>query len=173
MTKHIKDLVGKKFGRLLVISFSDIRGVSKHSYWLCKCECGKEKIVRGGHLKDNNVNSCGCLAKENSSKRLKEYASSNNHKGEGNPMWKGNKASHSSFHTWLSKNYIKPERCQKCKYIKRLDWALKRGKNHDHNVKNYLCLCRSCHLKYDYTPERRKFMGEMLTKARHNKRQKV
>ena len=33
--------------------------------WLCKCECGIEKIVNGYHLRQGHTKSCGCLSKEN------------------------------------------------------------------------------------------------------------
>ena len=56
------DLTGQKFGRLTVIKYV---GKSK---WLCKCECGNEKIVSTTHLK-NDTKSCGCLRAENTKKR--------------------------------------------------------------------------------------------------------
>ncbi len=32
------------------------------SHWLCRCDCGNEKVVRGSSLKGMKVKSCGCLA---------------------------------------------------------------------------------------------------------------
>mgnify|MGYP001579767579 CR=1 FL=1 len=29
------------------------------------------------------------------------------------------------------------------------EWALIKGKKHDHNIKNYMQLCKSCHRIYD------------------------
>lgn len=37
-------------------------------YWLCRCDCGKEKIVRVDNLKNGGVKSCGCLNIERSTK---------------------------------------------------------------------------------------------------------
>lgn len=53
------NIVGKKFNKLTVLSFHhyDKKG---NSYWLCKCECGNEKIVRRNHLVTGGVTSCGC-----------------------------------------------------------------------------------------------------------------
>ena len=61
MTK-IRDLTGQTFGKLTVVSFagSDKRGNAK---WLCKCECGNEKAVRGGLLTSGRTKSCGCITK--------------------------------------------------------------------------------------------------------------
>jgi len=54
------DLTGKKFGKLLVISQSS-RAKNNSIRWLCKCDCGKEVIVQGGHLRSGHTTSCGCL----------------------------------------------------------------------------------------------------------------
>ena len=56
------DIIGKKFGRLTVISFSHSNGYRK--YFLCKCECGKEKIIYKGSLLSGRTLSCGCFQKE-------------------------------------------------------------------------------------------------------------
>jgi len=32
-----------------------------HSQWLCKCDCGKEKIILGTSLVKKRTKSCGCL----------------------------------------------------------------------------------------------------------------
>ena len=58
-------LNGQKFGKLTVIKFVDVK--NENSRFLCKCECGNEKIVYGNHLKNGNTKSCGCLKKENMS----------------------------------------------------------------------------------------------------------
>ena len=75
MTERI-DLTGRVFGRLRVISFhhTEIRyyGKDKHKcykhYWLCECTCKNKTIVEGGSLRRMNCRSCGCLAREMSSK---------------------------------------------------------------------------------------------------------
>lgn len=56
-------LLGQVFGRLLVIQEA---GTDKHgaSLWLCRCTCGKEKVVQRGALKSGRVKSCGCLLAE-------------------------------------------------------------------------------------------------------------
>ena len=57
-------LKGEKFGWLTVVersgSFVGEDGV-KYSQWLCQCECGNFKIVRGHDLVRGKVTSCGCL----------------------------------------------------------------------------------------------------------------
>lgn len=57
------NLVGQKFGRYIVQSFSHKDNYGQ-LYWLCICECGTEKLVRGGHLRSGFTKSCGCYLKE-------------------------------------------------------------------------------------------------------------
>jgi hypothetical protein len=64
MTKRI-DLTGQRFGRLTVLSFSEARcrGKEKHprAYWLCLCDCGKQKVLCAQDLRQRATKSCGCL----------------------------------------------------------------------------------------------------------------
>ena len=59
----LKDLTGKKFGRLTVIKRVP-NSKSRHIVWLCKCDCGTEKIIRGCNLRRGYTKSCGCLNRE-------------------------------------------------------------------------------------------------------------
>lgn len=54
------DLIEQKFGRLVIIKRMD-NDKWGHHRWLCRCVCGKEKIINGGDLKSGNTKSCGCL----------------------------------------------------------------------------------------------------------------
>ena len=64
------DLVGQKYGRLIVIKEvpSKSKGEKKNRYFLCKCECGNQIEVSANHLRSGHTKSCGCLTKENTSK---------------------------------------------------------------------------------------------------------
>jgi hypothetical protein len=57
------NLIGQKFGRLIVIQRMN-NDKHKKTQWLCKCNCGKETIIIGSHLKSENTRGCGCLKKE-------------------------------------------------------------------------------------------------------------
>lgn len=52
------DLVGKKFGKLTVISFN--KKEKGHYYWNCICDCGKECVKDGDRLRRLETKSCGC-----------------------------------------------------------------------------------------------------------------
>lgn len=60
------DLSDKKIGRLYIIKRSG--KIGKHPAWICVCECGNKTIVRGDHLRNKLIQSCGCLEEENRKK---------------------------------------------------------------------------------------------------------
>ena len=55
-------IIGKRFGRLVVVE-EIIINHSTHRY-KCLCDCGNEHIVQKSHLLNGCVKSCGCLAEE-------------------------------------------------------------------------------------------------------------
>jgi hypothetical protein len=59
---NFNDLTGKVFGRYTVLSYVGRR--RGHSVWLCKCSCGKEKVVDGQCMRAGTTKSCGCLRGE-------------------------------------------------------------------------------------------------------------
>jgi hypothetical protein len=59
MTKKIRDLAGKKFGRLTVINFD--RRENGRTFWVCKCKCGKIKSIDKIGLLGGRTKSCNCL----------------------------------------------------------------------------------------------------------------
>jgi len=58
--ENVKDISGKKFGKLTVLKLDKI--VNRKSYWIVKCECGTIKTVRSDTLKV--ITSCGCDKKK-------------------------------------------------------------------------------------------------------------
>lgn len=61
-----KLLTGRRFGKLTVLSLHSTR--HSESYWLCLCDCGHKKTIRGNSLLHGHTRSCGCLRKEISAK---------------------------------------------------------------------------------------------------------
>lgn len=56
------NLLGKRFGRLLVVSEAPKQG--KHIKWNCLCDCGKIVVVFGDNIRRGLTKSCGCLHSE-------------------------------------------------------------------------------------------------------------
>ena len=52
------DLLNQKFNYLTVIKEAPSR--NGKTYWLCQCDCGKQKEIQTTHLKNGKTRSCGC-----------------------------------------------------------------------------------------------------------------
>lgn len=57
------DLTGQRFGRLVVIERAG-SSTSGFALWRCRCDCGKEIVVRGPLLRNGTTKSCGCFRSE-------------------------------------------------------------------------------------------------------------
>ena len=57
--QHTKQIAGRKFGRLLVLSRA---GNCKHgnAMWNCVCDCGATGVFKGRNLTIGKTKSCGC-----------------------------------------------------------------------------------------------------------------
>lgn len=80
-----------------------------------------------------------------------------------------------AIHKWLNRNYGRADHCENvtCEGKgKKFDWALVKGKDYKRLRSVFKQLCRSCHVKYDMTPERRKKIGENTLKMWERKREK-
>lgn len=69
----MEDLIGKKFGRLIVLNCY-MRNYKR--YCLCLCDCGKKKEIRADNIKKGLTKSCGCLSKELLKKRQTTHGAS-------------------------------------------------------------------------------------------------
>lgn len=63
--------LGQKYGRLTVIEQAGYvrNGKGRIATWLCQCDCGKRKIIRGSDLAASKIRSCGCLLAESSRRK--------------------------------------------------------------------------------------------------------
>lgn len=64
----MRDLVdfSINYGKLKIVKEVDtfvLPSGQTNRAFLCKCECGNEKVVRWVHLKRNKISSCGCITK--------------------------------------------------------------------------------------------------------------
>lgn len=65
MSHNFINMVGKRFGRLEVISRAP-NDKGNRARWICRCDCGNVKEIDGYHLRKGITKSCGCYAKEKS-----------------------------------------------------------------------------------------------------------
>lgn len=57
-----KDLLGLRFGRLLVTAQAP--HIAHYRAWHVRCDCGKTFVTRAGYLLSGSTQSCGCLRKD-------------------------------------------------------------------------------------------------------------
>lgn len=54
------DLSGQRFGNLTAIKRVGTQKSDGSSLWLCKCDCGNEKVISSASLRYGSSKSCGC-----------------------------------------------------------------------------------------------------------------
>lgn len=64
------DLSGQRFNRLKVLGFHGDKNGRK--FWVCRCDCGTEKVLEAGSFKYGNTQSCGCMRRDIFDKILKQ-----------------------------------------------------------------------------------------------------
>lgn len=57
------DLTGHCFSKITIMKYVNSTK-SGHSNWLCKCECGNEKVINSNDLKRGATHSCGCIVEK-------------------------------------------------------------------------------------------------------------
>jgi hypothetical protein len=104
---RVIDLTGQRFGRLTVVKR---QGTSKDGQktYLCRCDCGTERVVKSGNLRSGKTKSCGCLSRERTAKRNVENAK---HGGCGSRL----------YGIWYDMR-------QRCSYEKSINWHLYGGR---------------------------------------------
>ena len=58
------NLVGKRYGRLVVLLLAPKLSPGDVIRWLCLCDCGNEAVVSRLELRSGDTKSCGCLGSE-------------------------------------------------------------------------------------------------------------
>lgn len=63
------NVMGQKFGRLLVTGYAGRFGRQRKHKWVCRCDCGKVVEVISYGLRKGRAKSCGCLCVDVTRKR--------------------------------------------------------------------------------------------------------
>ena len=137
MSSKCIDLTGKRYGRLVVEKSLGKNEKGKYT-WLCKCDCGNEKIVQTSYLRSGHTTSCGCYHNEMVGKLNRKHNLSNkcgrlyflwksikyrcycenskdfhNYGGRGISMCDEWKKDFSTFYEWAINNGYKEEKTAK------------------------------------------------------------
>jgi hypothetical protein len=96
-------IAGTRYGRYVLIE-RQANDERKQERWLCRCDCGTERVVRLAHLRHGKSTSCGC------GKFIPppKHGMSNSAKGFV-----------SEYRVWLGMN----ERCSNPNYKRYADWG--------------------------------------------------
>ena len=150
---------GKKYPHLqrakiknCVICGDEFRAVKDSKNYQQKY-CGKECWNKRGEHHRLVCTNCGKVGLPMTARKYcsRECAYKNKIK-EKHPQWKGEDASYSAIHKYLTATYGKPKRCEECglKPNNKADihWANMTGE-YTRNKKDYKPLCRWCHMKHD------------------------
>lgn len=105
----MKDITGRRFGRLVVVKFNRFVGEkpARRSLWDCICDCGNSRTVQKANLANGHTSSCGCFAREINSQIHRTHGHST-----GGKMWP----------TYVSWNGMK-RRCENPKHPKYPDYG--------------------------------------------------
>lgn len=72
--RTMRDIIGQKFGLLTIIELQEVkrykseRNTQTKAYYRVLCDCGISKVVRGEHLSQGKIVSCGCYGRTASAK---------------------------------------------------------------------------------------------------------
>lgn len=103
-----ENLAGRKVGKLIVLD--DYYWNGRYGFWKCKCECGNVTFVETGHLKREEVLSCGCLKKSKGELKISKMLRDNNIKFEQQKTFENCRFKDSKwlalFDFWIDDKYL-------------------------------------------------------------------
>ena len=157
-----KDLTGMKFERLTVIErdpddyVNPTSGV-KSPKWICRCDCGNIKSVRGTDLKTGNVTSCGCYRVD---RMTKHGMRTHGNKERLYTVWLGmrSRCNNPNDSSYYDHGAIGIKVCEEWNdYINFREWAYSHG--YDENALYGECTLDRIDNTKDYCPENCRFVS--------------
>lgn len=61
MGRKRKNEIGNRYGQLEILKLDHIHRKTKQGYYLCRCDCGNEKVIGINALRNGSTKACGCL----------------------------------------------------------------------------------------------------------------
>lgn len=141
MRSRTPDETGNRYGRLVVIERA---GLDRRSLmWRCRCDCGRETLVRGHRLRGGEAISCGCFASPRKP----------NPTGPEHHQWKAERVGYRALHMWLRKHKAKTGACSRCGAERYTEWAnVAENREHSRDLDDYVEVCKPCHMRMDGHP---------------------
>lgn len=165
------NLLGKKFGRLRVLSLASNKHLKyRLTLWKCKCDCGKMAIISGVNLRKGSTKSCGCLASEMRKTRI----------GTKNPSYKHGLSKTKKYirNLFLQKHYgitlkqynrLYKQQHGKCLICKRKS-KFTLHVDHDHKTEKVRgLLCRRCNRLLGLAHDKKEILYECINYLNNSK----
>jgi len=117
----VQDFIGRRFGRLVVLSFL---GSRRHPYakyakvqarfWECLCDCGEIIERQTSHLMSGNVKSCGCLQRDNRKQARPKHGmtGTSEHDAWAAMLGRCHNTEHQAYHLYGARGILVCERWQ-------------------------------------------------------------
>ena len=81
------DMTGRRFGKLVALTYIKGEPPKYKSQWLCVCDCGNEKIAKSENLVRGKTKSCGCDRHANRVAQLTKHGHTGGEKGRPSPTY--------------------------------------------------------------------------------------
>ena len=122
-----ENLVGQRFGRFVVVESTGKKTKSRSTLWLCKCDCGEQRIVSASNLKSGNSQSCGCIQRGETKSYTRIYR-----------IWRDVKYRTSHSVKGVNHNYYEKgiKMCEEWRYDSDafIEWSLRNGYRDDLSI---------------------------------------
>jgi len=125
-----------------------VYGRARYGLYQHYCRICNKKISRASI--SGRCQSCAQIGIKRKYTEESRRRASESKMGSKNPNWKGKKIGYWGVHSFVKRKFKRPKKCEICGVTENLDWANKNGK-YLRNREDWICLCRSCHMKYDYS----------------------
>lgn len=146
MSRRIRDISGFRNGRLVAVECVG-RNHEGRAMWLCRCDCGNDRVVQSNNLlRPAGTKSCGCLRVDASAKRVTQSGAWNDGKSY---SIKGGLHCYKTRHSWAKAAIrLMGNKCQIC------GWSDARCDVHHkvpkasgglHVLENAIIICPNCH----------------------------
>lgn len=85
-TRKPVNLIGRRFGMLVVTGEAERVGIRQAPRWMCHCDCGNDKAVGAAELVSGKTRSCSCLRRKMTGERHMTHG--DNRVGRRTPLYK-------------------------------------------------------------------------------------
>ncbi|MFP3727538.1 HNH endonuclease [Priestia filamentosa] len=147
-----QEMLGSRFGRLVVVEKSTNQASNGNFFWICLCDCGNTTEARRRNLVEGTTQSCGCLQSELTSNRMKQIT------GKNHPNWNSEitqqerelKRQTPENKAWRMNVFIRDNfTCKICGTKEKLEahhiFNYSSHKDLRYKVSNGITLCEVCH----------------------------